>query len=392
MKHHPLIFNDETYDGQVARAMYKAYAEMADLGEVMATAHAIGRPDADTWYEQWFASGERAAELAHAATGAATKRSAYLRASEYYRQAYFFLRHDLDDPRLTRAYEQHVASFEAARPLLDVSVDPVRVPVEGGELKGFFYASAGRGETAEGPRPLVLLPCGYDSTAEEGHVFAMLAVEQGFSALSFEGPGQGEALLRYRMFFRPDFEQILTPWVDAALARDDVDPAELVLVGRSFAGYLAPRAAAFEHRLAALVCDPAQPNMAAHLPEGLAGRIAAPVVNVQRKLSPEREEFFGARMATHGVATIEEYFDALRAMNMLDVAGQITCPTLAVECEGDPVGGGGASLVEAMTAPAQVLELSAEAGAGGHIGGLGQLVWRDRVYPWIREVLETPAA
>ena len=139
-----------------------------------------------------------------------------------------------------------------------------------GELKGFFYRSGADRRDA----PTVLLPCGYDSTAEEGHLFAMLAVEQGFSAFSFEAPGQGEALNLHRMFFRPEFEQILTPWVDAMLARDDVDAAaRLVLVGRSFAGYLAPRAAAaFEHRLAALVCDPAQPDMGAHLPEGLAAR------------------------------------------------------------------------------------------------------------------------
>jgi hypothetical protein len=41
-----------------------------------------------------------------------------------------------------------------------------------------------------------------------------------------------------------------------------------------FAGYLAPRAAAFEHRVAGLVVDPAQPNMGARVPQGVAGRIA----------------------------------------------------------------------------------------------------------------------
>ena len=53
-----------------------------------------------------------------------------------------------------------------------------------------------------------------------------------------------------------------------------------------------------------------------------------PVVELQRKLSAEREEFFGARMAAHGVTTIEEYFDELRKMNMLEYATQIDCPTL----------------------------------------------------------------
>ena len=180
----------------------------------------------------------------------------------------------------------------------------------------------------------MLLPCGYDSTAEEAHTFAMAAVRQGFSALTFEAPGQGAALILQRLYFRPEFELTLTPWVDQLLARDDVDPAKLVLIGRSFAGYLAPRGAAFEHRLAALVCDPAQPNMAAHLPEGVVGKVAVPISDLQMKIDPKRAEFFGSRMAAHGLDSVEAYLEEIRKYTMLDVAGQITCPTLAVECEG----------------------------------------------------------
>ena len=39
--------------------------------------------------------------------------------------------------------------------------------------------------------------------------------------------------------------------------RGDVDPARIALYGGSFGGYLAPRAAAFEHRLAACIADAA---------------------------------------------------------------------------------------------------------------------------------------
>jgi hypothetical protein len=37
-----------------------------------------------------------------------------------------------------------------------------------------------------------------------------------------------------------------------------------------------PRAASFEHRIAALACDPAQPDMGVHIPGGLTGEIALP--------------------------------------------------------------------------------------------------------------------
>ena len=51
---------------------------------------------------------------------------------------------------------------------------------------------------------------------------------------------------------------MITPVVDAALAIDLVDPDRIVYQPWSLGGYLAPRAAAFEHRLAAIVADPGQ--------------------------------------------------------------------------------------------------------------------------------------
>ncbi len=382
MSKETLVFSDEMYDAQLGRTMFKLASGSADLGEALTTARSIAKADAGRWYDGWSARADGLRESAEQLTEP-SRASAYLRAAEYYRQAYFFLRHDLDDPRLQQAYRRHVEAFSAALPLLDHPVESVTIAFEGSELRGYFYRSGDAGER----RPTVLLPCGYDSTAEEGHSYAVAAVRQGYSALTFEGPGQGAALIVHRMVMRPEFEQVLTPWVDALVARDDVDPDALVLLGRSFAGYLAPRAVAFEHRIAALVCDPAQPDMAAHLPEGLVGKVAVPVSELQMKVDPNRAEFFGSRMAAHGLDSVEAYFAELRRYTMLDVAHQIQCPVLAVECEGDFAGGGGPALVAALSTPGQVLQLSAEEGAGGHCGGLGQLVWEDRIYPWIARTL-----
>jgi len=47
----------------------------------------------------------------------------------------------------------------------------------------------------------------------------------------------------------------VTPVVDYLLTRPEVDPARIALMGISVGGYLAPRAAAFEQRLVALIAN-----------------------------------------------------------------------------------------------------------------------------------------
>jgi hypothetical protein len=312
---------------------------------------------------------------------------AYLRASEYRRQSYFFLRHDLRDARLLAAYRAHVENFQSAMALLNHPVETAAIPYLNTHLKGYYFAPDTSGE----PRPTLLLPCGYDSTAESGWSAVPGAMQRGYNAFIFEGPGQGEALYEQGLFFRREFEYVLTPAIDWLIQRPDVDPDNLILVGRSFAGYLAPRAATAEHRIAALVCDPAQPDLAARLPGGWASRLVGPIAALQMRVSRNRAEFFGARMAAHGISQVTDYIDEMRRYTMLDMASQITCPTLVIECEGDFVGGGGQALVDAVSGPATLIRLTADSGAGGHCGGVGQRVWEAAVYDWISRVISEGA-
>jgi pimeloyl-ACP methyl ester carboxylesterase len=65
--------------------------------------------------------------------------------------------------------------------------------------------------------------------------------------VTYDGPGQGAALREQALVFRPDWEDALT--------RAEIDPDRLVLLGYGLGGYLTARAAAHEHRLAALILD-----------------------------------------------------------------------------------------------------------------------------------------
>ena len=67
-------------------------AGSADLGEAMATARRIGKPSGTAWYDAWSKTADQArqtAEKTRASGERASARHGYLRASEYYRQAFY---------------------------------------------------------------------------------------------------------------------------------------------------------------------------------------------------------------------------------------------------------------------------------------------------------------
>ena len=75
--------------------------------------------------------------------------------------------------------------------------------------------------------------------------------------------------------FRSDSEAVLTPVIDALVARPDVDASALAGYGISQGGYWITRAVAYEHRMVAAVADPGVADVSAgwtvHLPPALLG-------------------------------------------------------------------------------------------------------------------------
>jgi dienelactone hydrolase len=71
-----------------------------------------------------------------------------------------------------------------------------------------------------------------------------------------DGPGQGSALYEKGRVFCHDYEAVFGAILDFPAQRCEVDRERIALSGRSFGGYLAPRAACFEHRARALITDP----------------------------------------------------------------------------------------------------------------------------------------
>jgi hypothetical protein len=383
-----LFFDDEAFDGQLQRSVGKSDSGMANVGECLAIAGQITPGDRDTWYRAWSGFAGRLAGQGDAALAAGHRvsaRGAYLRAAEYFRQAFFFHRDRLDGDELRAAYAASVGAFRGALPLLDHPAE-----VLDGTLSGYLFAPAG----GSGPWPTLLHIGGYDGTAEELYGSMGPVIARGYAFAAVDGPGQGSLLYEGRVPMRPDWEAVVPGMVDALVGHPLIDADRLVLVGRSFGGLLAPRGASGEPRLAAMIVDPGQYDMGGPLLMRLGdlGKLVDdPSADAQFEsllTIPALQALLAPRMVTHGVTGVREYCqDMLRYTNEGTI-GKITCPSFVTDNEKDTVSvGQGRVLFDHLTCPKTFRLFTEAEGAEGHCEGMAPIVFWSAALDWLDDLL-----
>ena len=249
-----LVFSDPEFAFELIRTLSAVYAGEADVDECLATASRIDEGDFESWYSEWNRTADhfrQEGDESLAAGHTVSAREAYYRAATYYRTAEFFLHGNPADPRIVATWRKSRDAFRAALALDTVPYEIVAIPYGNTTLPGYFYSADSSGKA----RPLLIVQTGFDGCQEELHPYAMEGIERGYNVLTFEGPGQGGVIRMQHIPFRADWENVITPVVDYAVSRPDVDKDRIALWGISLGGYLAPRGAASEHRIAALVAD-----------------------------------------------------------------------------------------------------------------------------------------
>jgi pimeloyl-ACP methyl ester carboxylesterase len=384
------LYDDESFSFEALRAAgYAAYSG-ADLGEVLVTCRQIPEGDEEAWSARWAATAARIERIGRDALAAGRRvsaREALLRASNYYRTADFYRREnpaaDAESARLAKASQR---AFADAAALLETPARAVRIPYEGTTLPGYLFLVDDSGE----PRPTVLYHGGYDSTLEEDYLgLAAGALRRGYNVLAFDGPGQGATVRDQGLHFRPDWEAVVTPVVDFAVALPEVDASRLVLIGTSLGGYLAVRAAAFEHRLAACVLHDGVYDFhdavdaiirnAATVPGGLAA-VMAHSVSARWAVRNGRWTF--------GVSDADALVKATEAYTMAGIADQVSCPTLVLEAENDQFFKGQPERIfEALTCPKELIAFREDEGGGEHCheGAIAQ--FHQRAFDWLDALL-----
>jgi hypothetical protein len=401
------FFKNDDFNFLTEIALGSTFWQGADIGEVLSTTERIRDGKARSWVDEWTATAERMADQARADEEGGHECSAaakYLRAANYYSVATYSADGTGDGGLFASLWEKHRVAWDRFVDLHDfgsVVVDRVEIPYEGTTLPGYFF----RAGAAEERRRTLIVVNGSDGSIVDAWGSGIAgALERGWNALAFDGPGQNAALLRQGLSFRPDWENVITPVVDYLVSRPDVDDAKLAVQGVSQAGYWVPRAVAFEHRIAAAVADPGVVDVStavlSHLPHPMLKLLEAGEqerfdrdLRLMFKLSSGLEPMLTLRMRPYGKTSPYEFFAASRDYALSDeMIAAISCPMLVTSPEHEQFWPGQSdALVAKLAGKKTLIEFTEAEGADGHVEPAALGVRGERIFDWLDEQI-APAA
>jgi alpha-beta hydrolase superfamily lysophospholipase len=380
-------------------ALGASYQHGSDPGKVLYIASQIKAGDFESAYQAYHDAGVEARKLADQAAAKQHKvsaREAYLWAANCFSVAMRFADGTKDPDRIQPCFEEYAACWAAAAARFDPPMERIEIPYEGGALTGWLARVDGSNRR----RPLVILNNGADGMENSSYGRgAAGALARGYNCLIFNGPGQGDSLWVRKLYFRPDWEKVIAPVVDAMLRHREVDHKRIALIGSSMGGYWAPRALAYEHRIAAGVADPGAWDMSDPWMHNLPAFVRD-MLNAGKKEQFDQLLKTGTannararmtlrfRMRPFGMASYYDAFHAVRDYNLAEAAGRIQCPMLITDPEGEPFMPGQAQkLYDALQCPKQIVRFTHAQGADQHceVAAPG---YRDYcIYNWLDETL-----
>ena len=255
-------------------------------------------------------------------------------------------------------YQRCLTMLTQAFDLIDPSTTRVEVPYGDTTLPAYFTQAP-----ADGPAPCMIMWNGLDSTKEHMYTsgFQQELAARGISTLMVDCPGSGEALRLQGLTAQVDTEVWAAACVDYLQSRADVvAPGRIGLVGWSLGGYYAPRAAAFEKRLALVVAWGANHNW---------GSVQ------RRRLNREGENpvphYWEHVLWVWGCDDLDSFIAMSADVHLDGVVEQITVPFLITHGQNDrqiPVAYAHRSYEQAVSSPKRELRIfTAEEGGAEHI-------------------------
>jgi hypothetical protein len=395
-------FSDDELDFQLIRQLGSAAYGGASVGETLALVPGISNPE--DWVDHFAALAERqqADGAQRARRGhAVSARDSLLRSANSFRAAAYFAR--FGEARQRNLNDAARDAFLAAMQHADHDFEDVGYDLEGRRMPAYWLAPKG----ATGPGPTLLATSGFDGTLEEIYFAVGLAgVQRGWRVLLLAGPGQMDTARDHPdLTFVPDTERWVSAALDAVLARPEIDPERVGLLGISFGGYFVARAAAHDGRVRALVANSPIVDLRAYMvsfagmdPDQLPAEEDFGVPDIpdipDGEMPPPIKEMSRMLIMRFGQPTFKATFDRLREFAIDDLSA-IRCPALAMLGEGE--GGEPAAqaqrFADGVAGPVTTYAFTAAEGAEMHcqMGNLG--LSNAVAFDWLEETFAatTPA-
>ncbi|MEV7415203.1 alpha/beta hydrolase [Streptomyces sp. NPDC089919] len=408
------LFDDPGFEFAGLFALGAAGMRASDVGEVLTAVNAINAAglSEQTFTDTFRSWGDRlgappAAGRHGGREPSQTRRFRALRAAQYYAQALFYVLGTRRPGDEEAVYLAGRRAWDTFARLCSPAAVRAQVPYRDTHLPVWFFRP--EGAPADRPRPTVILTNGSDGQNVDMWTYGVrAALDRGWNALVYDGPGQGQLLFVEEVPFTARWEEVVGPLIDWLDARRDVDSGRIALTGLSMGGNLVARAAAFEPRIAALACQPGCVTPWFGFPEELRAVVTADKAETNRvwneevvpELTPQlaytvkkRFEIFdrqALRAARAGRVLTDLWTPAQRAIS-LDVTAvvpRIKAPTLVLDYDFEQFyPGQPQQMYDLLRSRREYVKLTTATGAQLHCSPMAPQQHCDIVFDWLAEVL-----
>lgn len=392
---------DDSFHFELLRLLGLAPYHGSDIGEVLEAASQIEPGSIESFFSAFNALAEKVLSRAEAIDKLkypVSARDAYFAASSYFRCADFYLHGKKDDPRINELWKKQTYAFDQAIMLLPIPGKRVTLRAEGFDVPTIFYGAGG-----EGKKPTLIFGQGYDGAQEEMlHFCGFAALERGINVITYEGPGQPSVVREQGIGFIAEWEKVVTPVVDYLGTLPEVDMGKIGLLGLSLGGYLCVRAAAFEHRLAAVMAIDGVYDVKGaftnNLDEGLKAAIEAkgfeavePIIQ-EMLASPKLpiKARWGIEQGVWSFQTdsVAGFMNRTKDMKLRGLKKNLECPILVGLAEEDLFfKGQPEQVMEEFGEKATLMKLSNKDGAGEHCHTGALKIMNGVVLNWFQDVI-----
>jgi dienelactone hydrolase len=331
------------------------------------------------WVDAWSALAARLRRQAERDEREQHRRSAgekYVRGALYELMAERALR--CTDPLKLATYRDAMTMFRRGIALRGDVAELVEVPYRDAVLPAIFVPAVGKR-----PAPCIIQFNGFDWVKEFNYLpMAEEYARRGIATLFCDQPGSGGALRLHGLAAEIESEHAAAACIDYLTPRREVDAERIGIMAASLGGYYAPRAAAFEKRLACCVAWGAFYDAGEVLQRRIAegDRYARSVPDVEDQM-----------LWVTGTTSLDAAIAFMRRLTLKDVARQITCPLLIVHGGADrqiPIDHGEKTYDAACNSRARKLVvLGPEDGGVEHCSIDNFPLVRDLAADWIADTL-----